>query len=93
MTDRARAFDDAYSNRIVGFTKSGITLTDIPIWGEGINDFLECDDFINSVLGSFFDKCKELYGAVGVQGIGDPRGLRVTHNVERNVALGRCTSE
>ena len=51
VTDRARAFNDAYFDQLVEFSKSGITLTDVPTWGKEVNNFQNCDEFIRFVWG------------------------------------------
>ena len=51
VAGRAEAFNDAYSGQLVGFSQSGITLSGVPIWGREVNDFHNCDVFINSVWG------------------------------------------
>ena len=54
VADRAEAFKDAYSDQLVGFSQSGNTLNEVPIWGKEVNDFNNCDAFINSVWGLSF---------------------------------------
>ena len=51
VTDRARAFGDAYPTQLVGFSQSGATLVGVPAWADEVNDFEACDDFINFVWG------------------------------------------
>lgn len=51
VTDRARAFSDAYPSQLVGFSQSGTTLVNVPSWGGEVGDFRECDEYIDLVWG------------------------------------------
>jgi TPR repeat protein len=51
VSDRARAFSDAYPTQLVGFSRSGTTLVNVPLWEEEVDNFSRCDDYINFVWG------------------------------------------
>jgi hypothetical protein len=51
VLNRGRAFDAAYSEKLTPFSKSGITLSDIPDWESEIANFDSCDRFIKGVWG------------------------------------------
>ena len=51
VLDRAKAFSDAYPDQLVSFSKSSATLFGVPEWGETVNSFKECDDFIQTAWG------------------------------------------
>ena len=51
VLNRCRAFDAAYSEKLIPFSKSGVTLFDIPAWESGISNFDSCDRFIKGVWG------------------------------------------
>ena len=51
VLDRAKYFDTSYPSNLLPFSKSNITLTDIPIWNKGIRKFEICDTYIQNVWG------------------------------------------
>ena len=51
VSDRATAFSEAYPTQLVGFSQSGTTLVNVPLWEEEVDNFSRCDDYINFVWG------------------------------------------
>ena len=51
VSDRARAFSDAYPTQLVGFSRSGTTLVNVPLWEEEVDNFSRCDEYIDFVWG------------------------------------------
>lgn len=53
----AEEFDKSFSN-LISFSKSNITLTDLPVWGGSIKSFQDCNNYINKVWGYSEKKIK-----------------------------------
>jgi len=51
VLDRGRAFDLAYPSQLIPFSRSNITLSDIPHWASEVSDFETCDKYIHRVWG------------------------------------------
>lgn len=51
VMDRAKMFGEAYPTQLLGFSQSGQNLVGVPAWGEEVNNFEACDQFINCVWG------------------------------------------
>ncbi len=64
VLDRAQNFDSIYPSNLISFSKSNISLSEIPIWDKGIMNFQKCDTFIKKVWGyssNSIDNKIELY--------------------------------
>ena len=51
VLERAKYFDTSYPSNLLAFTKSNITLTEIPAWNKDIAKFEICDSYIERVWG------------------------------------------
>lgn len=51
VLNKGKDFDDKYPTNLIPFSKSNITLSDVPIWGESITNFEICNAYINNVWG------------------------------------------
>ena len=58
VSDRARAFSDAYPTQLVGFSLSGTALVNVPSWEEEVDNFSVCDEYIDFVWGFSSTKIK-----------------------------------
>ncbi len=47
----AVGFGEAYPQELLPFSRSNITLTDVPIWDGSVKSFETCDQYINAVWG------------------------------------------
>ena len=45
------AFSEAYPSQLLPFSRSKITLTDLPVWNESVRSFKVCDQYINAIWG------------------------------------------
>lgn len=84
VTDRARAFSDAYPTQLVGFSQSGATLVGVPAWAAEVNDFKACDDFIGFVWGFSADTLKNEMELLEYKAL-------MIHTVYASLALSRDT--
>ena len=57
----AEVFSQAYPIELLPFSRSKITLTDLPIWNESVITFEVCDQYINSVWGYTAAKLENLF--------------------------------
>ena len=51
VLEKAQNFDSIYPSNLISFSKSNITLSEIPIWNKEIMNFNKCDTFIKNVWG------------------------------------------
>ena len=51
VLDRGRHFSKTYPNQLIPFSRSNITLSEIPDWNGSIAQFETCDKYINKVWG------------------------------------------
>ena len=51
VVKNAEAFSEAYPSQLLPFSRSNITLSDLPIWNESVRSFEACDQYINAVWG------------------------------------------
>ena len=51
VLNKAKDFDAIYPSNLIPFSKSNITLSEVPTWNKSITNFENCDAYINSVWG------------------------------------------
>lgn len=47
----ARNFDTSYPTELIPFSRSNVTLSDVPLWQSGVESFNICDEYIEKVWG------------------------------------------
>ena len=57
----AEGFGEAYPQELLPFSRSNITLTDIPIWNDSVKSFETCDQYIDGVWGYSAPKLENIF--------------------------------